>query len=271
MEILLFSHDAGYSAAAVEAGMDGVVVDWECSGKARRQAGQDTEINHGTVADLDAARPGAAGKLICRINNTPAGRDVELRLAIEHGASEIWLPMVRRIGELESCLRVIDGAARLGALVETREAMTLGRELEQLPLSRVYVGLHDFRIERGHPGLFDPIVDGTIDRFRDRFGGALGFAGVTDPDGGSPVPQCLLLAAMVRLRCAFGVARRRFRADVGHEQLPRALQRIRQHVQSLASRTSEQVREDQAALARVVAEISDPRPTAMEVSLACAR
>lgn len=270
MDVVLFSHDAIYSAAAVAAGIDGVVVDWEFSGKPERQSGQDTEINRGTVEDLVAARKGADGKLICRVNNTIEGRDAECKLAIETGASEIWLPMVRSVDEIEQCLRNINGKARLGVLVETREAMQLGRELERLPLARVYVGLHDYRIDCGGKGLFDPLIDGTLDRFRSNYLGPLGFAGVTRPSGGSPVPQSLLLAAMVRLGCSFGVARRRFRADVAIGEIQRALEQIAVQVAFLGRRLPGHVLEDHAALTRVIRQPTAEPAQPEEGVLTCA-
>jgi len=248
MEILLFSHDQPYSAAAIAAGMGAVIVDWEWSGKPERQIGNDTQINRGTLHDLVTVGEVAAGRLICRINNTDEGRRNECRLAIEHGASEIWLPMVRDVVEIEECLRSIDGDARLGVLVETREAMFLGRQLQQLPLSRVYIGLHDYRIDCGNRGIFDPIVDGSVDRFRETYSGPLGFAGVTLPDAGRPVPQHLLLAAMVRLRCSFGVARRSFRADVAATDIGSALAMISDRIAELEARSMSQQHEDQLAL-----------------------
>lgn len=270
MELLLFSHDPAYSAAAIAAGVAKVVVDWEWSGKSVRQVGQDTEINRGTLADLVAAADVVGDRLICRVNNTPAGRDAECRLAIEHGASEIWLPMVRSVREIDECLRRIDGEAQLGILVETRESMRLGRELQQLPLSRIYIGLHDYRIDCANTGLFDPIVDGTLDRFRADYSGALGFAGVTRPGGGSPIPQQLLLAAMVRMGCAFGVARRSFRADVAAGSISRTIAQIDACIDALALRSPEQVIDDHLALTHRIDRLSAGPAQPVEWENACA-
>ena len=271
IECLLFTSDPAYGAAAAASGMAALVADWESEGKADRQAGHATEVNHGTVDDLDALRVAADGRVVCRINNTPRGRDAECRLALEHGAREIWLPMVRSPRELEQCLRAIDGRARLGTMVETREAMRLGREFAQLPLARAYVGLHDYRIDNGHDALFEPMVDGTLDRFREDYPGALGVAGITRPDRGSPVPQRLLLAEMVRLRCAFGVARRRFRADVDAGDVAAAIAAIAAEVARLQARSGNEIAADRAALAAAVAGLRAPQPPLpLRAGLACA-
>jgi hypothetical protein len=56
LELILFSHDLDYAEAAMAAGMNSVVVDWEWADKPVRQFGFDTEINRGTEADLLHAR-----------------------------------------------------------------------------------------------------------------------------------------------------------------------------------------------------------------------
>ncbi len=253
MRVLLFSHEMEYARAAIAAGVSQLVIDWENAGKERRQRGFDTQINHGTPEELRAAVAFAPGRVVCRINNTPEARDRDCRLAIELGASEVWLPMLRDAREAEQCLRRIDGDARLGVMVETCESMQLARELAALPVARVYIGLHDYRIDRGHAGLFDPIVDGTLDRFREHWPGSFGFAGITDPDGGAPVPQSLLLAAMARLQCSFGVARRCFRREIPMAELPLAMARIDARHAVLRARTAGEVDDDHAALAGLLA------------------
>jgi hypothetical protein len=271
IECLLFTSDPGYGAAAIASGVAALVVDWEWQGKAVRQAGRGTEVNHGTVDDLVAMRHATDGRVVCRINNTPGRRGDECRLAIEHGANEIWLPMVRSPRELEQCLRAIDGRARLGTMIETREAMRLGREFAQLPLAHAYVGLNDYRIDNGHGGLFDPMVDGTIDRFRDEYPGALGVAGITHPDRGSPIPQRLLLADMVRLGCTFGVARRGFRADIDAGGIAGGIAAIDREVARLQARSSAEAASDRAALAAAVSRIRSAEAVPrLHAGIACA-
>ncbi|UHQ19530.1 hypothetical protein LVB87_15285 [Lysobacter sp. KIS68-7] len=261
MDLLLFSHDRDYAAAALAGGVAGVVVDWEWRGKTERQSGHDTQINRGTPEDLVAMRAIAGERVVCRINNSEH-RDAECLSAISHGASEIWLPMVRSVAEVEQCLRCIDGQARLGLMVETREAMRLGREFATLPLSRLYVGLHDYRIDTGNANMFAPIVDGTLDRFREDYPGAIGVAGITRPERGHPIPQRLLLAAMVRLRCDFGIARRAFRADVAPERIDEAVADIGAEVAALHARLPMLVEDDHRVLRNVILAMEPAQPRA---------
>ena len=181
----LFTHDCAYGQAAVAAGMSGVVVDWEWQDKEMRQRGRDTEINYATEETLRQMRQSVNGSVVCRINNKPGVRVREARQAASLGADEIWLPMVRTLAEVEECLAVLPAGCQFGILAETPEAMNLAAEFNRLPLSRVYVGLNDLWIGSDRPHLFSALTDGTVERFRQEYGGLLGVAGVTRPSYGS--------------------------------------------------------------------------------------
>lgn len=241
------------------AGMNSVVVDWECCGKPGRQFGFDTEINRGTEADLLRMRRRIRGNVICRVNNGPERRVREALRAAELGADEIWLPMVRSVAEVEQCLTTLAGRCALSILCETAEAMALAKEWGQLPLSRVYIGLNDLQIDTGSPSLFSALCDGTIDAFRDRYPGALGFAGVTRPDLGRPVPCRLLLAEMARQSCCFAIGRRTFRADVPQADIARATRALRTVFAELRQRDAQAIAADQAALRAHVARLTPAR------------
>jgi hypothetical protein len=199
------------------------------------------------------------GTLICRINNGSDRRVREALRAADLGANEIWLPMVRGVGEVEQCLRALDGRCALSILCETAEAMALAKEWAQLPLSRVYIGLNDLQIDLGNPNLFSALCDGTIDAFRERYSGALGFAGVTRPDLGRPVPCRLLLAEMARQSCSFAIARRTFRADVPQADIAKATGALRTLFAQLRQRDSKAIAGDRAALRAHVARLT-PAP-----------
>src|SRR3712207_4202817 len=99
-------------------------------------------------------------------------------------------------------------------LVETQDGVARAAELARRPLSRVYVGLNDLRIDRGAHGLFTPLVDGTVDAVRAGVPGTFGVGGLTLPEGGAPVPAWLLAAELVRLGADFTFLRRSFTADM---------------------------------------------------------
>ena len=239
----------------VDAGAAGLVVDWERRGKRRRQAGADTEINVHTPAHLAAVRAATTGRVLCRVNRWGPWTTAEIDLAVALGADEVFLPLVRRPGEVDAALAVVAGRCRLGILVETADAVRSVDELVRRPLSRVYVGLNDLMIDRGASCLFGALVDGTVDRVAEAAlarGLPFGVAGLTVPEGGEPVPSRLLAAALARVGASFTFLRRSFHADTAGRDLAVEVPRILAAVEQARRRTDEEVDADHAELAQAV-------------------
>jgi hypothetical protein len=232
VDLLLFTVDPRFAHACVAAGAAGVIVDWERRGKARRQAGEDTQINGDTPADLARIRAATAGRVVCRVNGAGPWTGAEIDRAVALGADEVLLPMVRTPEQVDLALAAVAGRVGLGILVETQDAVDRVEELVARPLSRLYLGLNDLRIDRGSDALFGPLVDGTADRVAAACAAAsspvpFGVAGLTRPDAGRPVPSRLLAAELARLQADFTFLRRSFTADVAgrsvYDEVPRIL------------------------------------------------
>jgi hypothetical protein len=215
VDLFVFSVAPAFVSAVVTAGATGVVVDWERRGKARRQAGEGTQINEDTPADLTRVRAATdGGTVLCRINGYGDWTAAEVDEAVERGADELLLPMVRTPEQVDRTLDLVGGRCGLGILVETQSAVQQAAALAARPLSRVYLGLNDLRIDRGSTALFEPLVDGTVDAVRAAVPGAFGVAGLTLPECGDPVPSRLLAGELARLGADFTFLRRSFLADV---------------------------------------------------------
>lgn len=247
-ELLLFSVDPQVVAAAVAAGVDGIVVDWERRGKAARQANADTQINHDTPDDLMRVRLATAAPIICRINGFGETTADEVDTAIGAGATEILLPMVRSPREVEAVLSQADGRCGVGMLVETTAAVRTAEAFSSLPLSRVYVGLNDLSIERGCRSIFEPLLDGTVERVREAFTVPFGFGGLTVAGGGQPIPCALLAAEMARIDCQFTFLRRSFHRDIVGRSMPDEIPRMRQLVTNARMRPALLVADERQAL-----------------------
>ena len=225
--LALFSTDASTVRQAAAAGVDMVVVDWEFRGKPQRQTGADTEINSDTPEDLRRIRAATDATIVCRINQSGDWTAQEAELAMECGADEILLPMVRTPEEIDRTLDVVAGRCGLGILVETQDAVDRVGSLARRPLSRIYVGLNDLRIDRRSDQLFRPLTDGTVDAVRAEVAQPFGVGGLTLPGCGFPVPSDLLAAELVRLRTDFTFLRRSFTADMAgrnpYTEVPRRL------------------------------------------------
>ena len=97
---------------------------------------------------------------ICRINSYGTTTIDEVESAIQAGADEILIPMVRRLYDVEQVLMQVRERCKVGILLETIAATQIAPELARLPLARVYVGLNDLGIERRTPNIFTAIADG---------------------------------------------------------------------------------------------------------------
>jgi len=213
-ELVLFSSSSEMVREATKGGVDTFIVDWEFRGKESRQTGYDTQVNREDVSDLRRLRRLTDNRVLCRVNGSGASTPDEVSMAINAGADEILLPMVRSTDEVERTLDLVNGSCGLGILIETPEAVRLSPNLAKLPLSRVYVGLNDLAIGRGSKTIFDAVSDGTVEKVRRDFSIPFGFGGLTLPGKGSPLPCRLLISEMARLRSDFSFLRRSFHRDV---------------------------------------------------------
>jgi hypothetical protein len=252
-QLILFSTCPRFIGQATAAGVDVVIVDWERLDKRVRQSRADTQINLDTLEDLIRVRACTDVPVLCRINHYHADTPAEVEQAVSAGVDEILLPMVRAVDEVEMVLGLIRGRCDLGILVETEAAVALADRLARLPLSRAYVGLNDLAIERATPNIFNAVADGTVEQVRRAFSIPFGFAGLTRPDRGHPIPCRLLIGEMARLDCGFSFLRRSFLADVPCQDLAQQVPRIRQAVSTARRRSPGEVARDRAELCTAIA------------------
>ncbi|MGY1634003.1 aldolase [Geodermatophilus sp. SYSU D01186] len=261
VDLFLFSVDPTWSADVVAAGAAGIVVDWERRGKYRRQAGEGTQINADTPADLSRMRAATDGRLLCRLNGYGPWTAAEVDDAVARGADELMLPMVRTTEEVDRTLDLVAGRCGLGILIETQDAVARADELARRPLSRVYVGLNDLRIDRGATQLFTPLVDGTVDAVRatvtDR---PFGVAGLTLPGGGFPVPGMLLAAELLRMDTGFTFLRRSFIADMAGRDPFVEVPRLHAALDDLRAATPEEAAGRRAAFVAAVTGVPEAQP-----------
>jgi len=249
---LFFSTDPVMVREATAAGIGNIIVDLEHLGKKERQAGADTEINHYTIDDLRRVRAATDATVICRINRFNPATLSEIGQAIDAGADELLLPMVRAADEVEAVIAMVAGRAKVGILIETIDAVKRVDELARLPLARVYVGLNDLAIERGTPNIFTSVIDGTVERIRRAIRVPFGFGGLTLPDCGSPIPCRLLIAEMARLECRFSFLRRSFARDIRGREMKREVPRMLDAIERAKSRTNDEINQNRRELEEAV-------------------
>jgi hypothetical protein len=256
-ELLLFSTDPEFIIRAMAGGVRAVIVDLETRGKERRQAGFDTQINQDSFADIRAVKHTTGARVIARINGYWDGIAAEVQHALDHGADELLLPMVRTVVEVERTLEIVRQRCPLGILVETMDAVRISPQLSALPLSRVYVGLNDLAIDRKIQNIFMSVADGTLDEVRGGFHQPFGFAGLTLPDAGSPLPCRLLISENARLRSAFTFLRRSFIRDTAGKDLAVETPKLLEALSAASSRSGEELERDHRELIAAVSRL-DP-------------
>lgn len=254
LELLLFETDPHRARAAYEQGVDGFVFDIERRGKIDRQSSFDTDITATSLDSLSDFVAVSQIRPVCRLDSLHDGTEAQIDLAIAGGAGELLFPMVRSAGEVDHLLSLVAGRVPCGIMIETKEILDDLPKLSKAPLHRVYVGLNDLMISRGHRNLFEPMIDGTVERIRSDVGGLrFGIAGATRVDCGSPLPFRLLLAELARLDVHFTMLRRSFRRDTAPGQIGEAQRDIKRLWQELRERSEEQVVADREAFVATVA------------------
>ncbi len=252
-EFFLFSTDPETVSRHAAAGVDGFIVDWESIGKETRQAGADTEINTGTPADLRRVRAATKARVVCRVNQHGPWTGAEVEDAVDNGADEILVPMVRSPEQVRDVIALAAGRCGVGILVETVDAVRRAKDLARLPISRVYVGLNDLSIERGSRSIFEALTDGLVDEIRPLFTVPFGLAGLTLPESGRPIPCRLLIGEMVRLKCAFSFLRRSWRRDTAGCEPGAGVARVRSAFENAGRRSAAEIARDRAELVDSVA------------------
>ena len=262
IHLFAFANTPAAARSVVDAGAGGVVVDWENRGKVARQAGVDTQVNGDTPEQLAAVRASTGGTVLCRVNQWAPWTPAEIDLAVDRGADEVLLPMVRRVEEVDAALEVVDGRCGLGILVETADAVRRVDDLVARPLSRVYVGLNDLMIDRGGRSLFATLVYGTVDRVARAAaasGTPFGVAGLTLPEAGRPVPCRLLTGALARVGASFTFLRRSFWADTAGRDLKLEVPRMLEAAALARRRSAAQIAADHAELTAAVGLLGEGR------------
>ena len=214
LDVLLFTVDRELAGRAAAAGVSGFVVDWEDRRALAERATCDQGTRRATTDDLRRIAAVGSQRVVCRINPVGAHTTREVEEAIDHGATDVLVPMVETPRELSRVVDLVRGRALIGVMIETVEACRNAAEIAQVPPDFIYVGLLDLAISRREGNVFRPLADGTADRIREAFAETrFGIGGVTVLDKGSPVPCPVLLGELARLRTDFAFARRSYLRD----------------------------------------------------------
>lgn len=230
-DLYLFSTHEETVKSALQAGVKGIGINWEHIGKSSTEG----TVTHDSIDDLTKIRAITSAPILCIINRFSPGTEREVEEAIKGGATEILLPMVTESSQIEKTLQWANGRVGVGIVIETQAALRSARQLARYPLSRVFIGLKDLAEENRRTGknthIYEPIVDGTIERVRSGFKMPVGFGELTLPECGTPIPSRLLMSEMARLQCSYGVLKQAFLQDIKDKSMADEVPRIIRAIQ----------------------------------------
>ncbi|PSF35392.1 hypothetical protein C7H19_16550 [Aphanothece hegewaldii CCALA 016] len=244
-QLLLCTGNTNVIKLATEAGVDGIIVEWEAI---ELENNADLLLTSEKIEALKQVRCSTDAWIICRLNPSHTETKQEIETALALGADEIWLPKVRTIVEVEKVLEIVNQRCHLGIVIETLSAIQLVDSLSKLSLNRVHIGLNDLAESLKNPHSFLALCDGTVEKILQPFSIPYGFGGLTLPDLGFPISCRLLMGELIRLGCSFSLLRRSFLADTEPQNLKQAIFAIREGIQQSINRNTLEINQDQQEL-----------------------
>lgn len=256
MKLFLFTTNLELGAAAQEAGIDYLIVDWERKGKEERQLGKHLEINQDTPEDVYRLSQKLSIPITVRINPLGDYTNDEVACAIDNGAKVIMLPMARKIDEVSRFLEIINNRTETLVQIETPELVNKTKELSELPWDYAHVGLNDLMVAKGTSSIWDSLIDGTVEDVCNNLDGRkFGFGGMTIIGGGHPIPFNLVLHEMTRLNCSMGILRRSFKKEMMDRNINLEIKALRNYIDCSVLRGKKAIEEDKRLLHEVIRKI----------------
>ena len=195
-------------------GVDRVFVDLESLGKQERQAHLDTWISSHSPSDISLVRQAiGSAHLLVRLNPLNSRSAQEVEDAIDRGADCLMLPMFRELSDVKTFCSLVAGRLPVVPLVETAEALELLPDVASCEgVAEVFIGLNDLRISLGLRFLFEPLVNGMLDKAAAQLNDAgipWGFGGLARY-GEGVLPAELIIGEHVRLGSSGAILSRTF-------------------------------------------------------------
>ena len=259
IEFLQITNDADF-ARRCDA-LDGMrlFVDLERLGKAERQAGRNTFISTHQIEDV--ARIKAVlrrSRLMVRVNPPNPGSQAEVEAVLAQGADLLMLPMFHSKAQLCEFSAMVDGRVPIVALLETTEALESIEDWIDAPgLAEVFVGLNDLHLSLGCRFMFEPLVQGHVDRVAGvcaRAGKNFGFGGIARLDEGR-VPGRAVLAEHLRLGSQSVILSRTFNQPGEQLSFEAAVGELRRAESELTLRDDTAVEADRKHIVNLVARL----------------
>jgi HpcH/HpaI aldolase/citrate lyase family len=257
--LTLWTDDPELAARADAAGVNRIGVDLERLGKSERQRGMGTWISPHGYEDLDAVAAALSNaELFARLDPFHAGTARQLDEVLDRRGEVVMLPMAESPSEAREFTGLVDGAATVVLLVETREGIRRLPELVGIDgVDEVHIGLNDLALSLGVRNRWLALAGDLVVRAGSivtgagkRFGlGAVGRPG----DRGLPIPVDLVYAQYPRTGATAALLSRSFFRDGPGEDLATDVALLRSELSAWSARDEAERTAAHAALTRCAA------------------
>ena len=248
-----------------------IFVDLERNGKAERQSGRNTFISSHQINDVGCLKAVLkSARLMVRVNPhdmaAPDATKNEVDEVIAQGADLIMLPMFASALQLQDFMAIVGGRVPVVALLETAGALESLEDWGETPgLYEVFVGLNDLHISLGCSFMFEPLLQGHVDRVAatvKKTGLRFGFGGIARMDEGL-LPGRDVLAEHLRLGSQAVILSRTFNRAVGkidaelaEASFEDAVLDLRKAERDLLHRQPEEVESDRLKVAALIGQLA---------------
>ena len=148
--------------------IDWIFIDLETVGKKERQIGRNTVMSDHSISDVQKIKKVVNNtKILVRCNpiGTHSQKEIE-EISNTFGVDMVMLPFFKTVNEVELFIELLDTSkVEPTLLIETTSAIdNLNDILKIYPFKYVHIGLNDINIERNTSFMFEPYVDGLLER-----------------------------------------------------------------------------------------------------------
>ena len=253
IKFFLFTTNLLLAFQAQQAGVDGIIVDWETREKQTRQQNHALEINFDTPEDVHNLSSQLKIPIIVRVNSLGTHTASEITCALDNGAKILMLPMARSIQEVQTFLDIVDGRAKTLIQIETPSLATDVTILKTLDWDYAYIGLNDLMVATGNSSIWQSIYDGTAESICNSLKGkSFGFGGATVLGGGEPIINALILHELIRLGGSISILRRTFKKELLDRDFDSEMNALRYFAECSRKRGPKAMQNDHEHLLRIV-------------------
>lgn len=148
--------------------IDWIFIDLETVGKKERQIGRNTVLSNHSINDVSRIRREINNtKILLRCNPIgPHSRKEIKTINNTIGIDMVMLPFFKTVEEVKTFIELLDTSkVEPALLIETIGAVdNLDKILRVYPFKYVHIGLNDIHIERNTIFMFEPFIDGFLER-----------------------------------------------------------------------------------------------------------